>query len=806
MKENEILQQYAQGRRDFQGVNLSGLSFQNQDLSGANFSNAEIRSTNFRGATLQKTQFVGVKAGLQKRWMILLLIVVFILAFLSGFCFIIHCYWTSLILDTSNLDNMVIGWICSLFAITFLIILLRQGFLGAFAFIAIAVSFIGAVTFALFVAFTRAGVIAIAGELARSGIIAGAFGMALAFGIAVAGAIAFGIAGARAEALAGAIVIAGAIAGARAEAIAGARAITIAVTLIHVGVIFYMTYRAMKGDEKHALIRDVAVAVAAIGGTCFRGADLTEANFTNAILKNTDFREANLTRTLWKKAKQLDLARPGKSILAQWNVRELLVSGKGQAQDFSKADLRGANLSNTDLSYVNLTQADLSQGILAQANLEGANLTEINAIGTDLSEATLTAACIEAWNTDSTTRLDDIDCDYIYLLNHQQERRPSSGIFASGEFTKLFEEVFNTVDLIFQDGVNWKAFISAFKQVQIENEGTELIVQSIENKGDGVIVVKAQVPLDADKEKIHSDFTQNYELKLQALEREYKAQLQMKESEIESYKRESVNLMEVTKLLASRAINMESNPIVINESKGNLSIDNVGGDVKGIAAGENIAGVARGDTNIMRPSQSVEEVKVLFFAFNPKATVRLALDEEAREITQKIRSSEHRDALNFIQGWAVRPDDLLQTLNEHKPHIVHFSGHGNSTGEIILLDGNRQPKTVNTAALQALFYTFKEQTRVVILNACYSKVQAEAITEVIDCVIGMNTKIGDEAAIVFAASFYRAIGFGCSIQDAFEQARVALMLEGISEEDTPELLCREQVNPKEIILTSNLSV
>ena len=198
-------------------------------------------------------------------------------------------------------------------------------------------------------------------------------------------------------------------------------------------------------------------------------------------------------------------------------------------------------------------------------------------------------------------------------------------------------------------------------------------------------------------------------------------------------------------------------------------------------------------------------IKVLFLASNPKKTQPLALDRETSEITQKIWASEYRDILELKTAWAVRPDDLLQTLNEHQPHIVHFSGHGTSSGEIILLDSNGEPKPVNTAAIKALFATLKDNIRVVLLNACYSKVQAEAITEVIDCVIGMNTKIGDEAAIRFSASFYRAIGFGRSVQDAFEQARVALMLEGISEEDTPELLHREPVNPKEIILVADSS-
>lgn len=207
----------------------------------------------------------------------------------------------------------------------------------------------------------------------------------------------------------------------------------------------------------------------------------------------------------------------------------------------------------------------------------------------------------------------------------------------------------------------------------------------------------------------------------------------------------------------------------------------------------------------MNQNKPIEKIKILFLASNPKDTQPLALDEEVREITQKIRASQHRDAFDFKQCWAILSDDLLQAFNEEKPHIVHFSGHGTSTGEIILLDKNRKAKTVSTQAIKYVFSTLKDNIRLVLLNACYSRTQAEAIAEVIDCVIGMNTAIGDEAAIVFAASFYRAIGFGRDVINAFEQGITALMLEGISEENTPDILHRKEVNPKEVLLVSNLS-
>ncbi len=81
------------------------------------------------------------------------------------------------------------------------------------------------------------------------------------------------------------------------------------------------------------------------------------------------------------------------------------------------------------------------------------------------------------------------------------------------------------------------------------------------------------------------------------------------------------------------------------------------------------------------------ECRILFLAANP-AGARLALDEEVREIETKIRTAEHRDTLRLISKWAVRPDDLLQSLNQHRPHIVHFSGHGSPGEEIVLQDPN----------------------------------------------------------------------------------------------------------------------
>lgn len=188
------------------------------------------------------------------------------------------------------------------------------------------------------------------------------------------------------------------------------------------------------------------------------------------------------------------------------------------------------------------------------------------------------------------------------------------------------------------------------------------------------------------------------------------------------------------------------------------------------------------------------KVKILFLATNPKNSDELRLDEEVREIQNKIRAAEFRDGFELQSRWAVRPLDLLQALNEVQPDIVHFSGHGTPGAELVLEDESGNATPVTEAALAQLFKNVGDNVRLVVLNACHSEVQARAISQHVECTVGMQTEIGDEAAIVFASSFYGALAFGRSVAQAYEQGRTGLMLQGIPEENTPVLLARPGID------------
>jgi TPR repeat protein len=199
-------------------------------------------------------------------------------------------------------------------------------------------------------------------------------------------------------------------------------------------------------------------------------------------------------------------------------------------------------------------------------------------------------------------------------------------------------------------------------------------------------------------------------------------------------------------------------------------------------------------------------IKILFFAADPLSAPsygtapRLMLDEDIRRIREKVRAAEHRDSLDFDYHLAARTDDLRQALQEKHPQVVHFSGHGGREGLVFVSPDGQRPHRVDAEALTWAFQAYSGDIRVVVLNACYSLPQAQAIAGVVGCAIGTTHAISDAAAITFASSFYSAVAFGDSVQAAFDKARAALAMDHFDERETPQLVTRDGVDAAGLVL------
>lgn len=201
------------------------------------------------------------------------------------------------------------------------------------------------------------------------------------------------------------------------------------------------------------------------------------------------------------------------------------------------------------------------------------------------------------------------------------------------------------------------------------------------------------------------------------------------------------------------------------------------------------------------PPPSIHRVKVVFLAANPRDEESLRLGKEHRAIEEALQSGKFRDKFVVTPCMATRPSDLLHYLLEYKPNVVHFSGHGTSSGAIILEDNAGMSNIVSPRALISMFSALRGDIKCVVLNACYTQKQANAIANLIDCVIGISGPITDNTSISFAQAFYKAVAFGENLQTAFELGRANIDLNKLGTRGAPKILAK-RINPSTMFLLS----
>jgi hypothetical protein len=190
---------------------------------------------------------------------------------------------------------------------------------------------------------------------------------------------------------------------------------------------------------------------------------------------------------------------------------------------------------------------------------------------------------------------------------------------------------------------------------------------------------------------------------------------------------------------------------------------------------------------VYRSQQMAECKRILFLAANPDKSAYLRLHEEEREIRERLRLAGYGKTPIYSTP-AARTRDVQQAMVDFDPHIVHFSGHGLGQDGLVFEDVNGQPQLVSSEALANLFELFSDQVECVILNACYSEAQAQAISQHIQHVVGMSQAIGDKAAIEFSVGFYTALGAGRPYEFSYRLGCNAIQLTNRSGHLTPVLL------------------
>jgi hypothetical protein len=197
------------------------------------------------------------------------------------------------------------------------------------------------------------------------------------------------------------------------------------------------------------------------------------------------------------------------------------------------------------------------------------------------------------------------------------------------------------------------------------------------------------------------------------------------------------------------------------------------------------------------------KLEVLYLTANPDEQNALRVDAEVRQVQEAVRGSVLRDNIVVHQLPAADLDSLMDGLNDHRPNIVHFSGHGYRGGLAVDHAKVKRPKGkfITYDILGQALAATDSPPSIVVLNSCQSAGARQALIPPAQAIVVMQDSISDLAAAAFSAKFYAAIAAGQSLKSAFEQGRVAVANVSLNEAATPVLITAKGVNPAKIILT-----
>jgi uncharacterized protein YjbI with pentapeptide repeats len=482
---------------DFRGQDLRGRSFKGLDLSYADFSNALLGSNDFRGATVTGAKFCRTNFGLSPVMQSIDFVLRMLLLSVAGVLVITCATRLPVLLAgiTGGHTGIFLLVFSSIMVFFFLLALQRDRMQG--------------------LVWAILGLIVVAVSMGGSGNEKGALGLVL---IAILAIVLVSVAVIATTN----ISLAGTVGGVLGVAFIDTGGELTQQIIVYVSVAFlflfsfYVGRRAVLREEPQlSFLRNFSIAFRSVGASRFDG-DLEAVDFTGANFEYVNFSCVKMINCKWRGVKNAHLAQIKNTLLEPRKVRDLMMDGCSSDHDFSGMSLEGANFDELDLSGFDFSHTNLSYANFNSSNLTGANLTYTNVVGAKFNKATLTDAKIQNWNIDPRTQFDEVNCTRVFLGPNQTDPNPPRGEFKAGEFSKLYQQVLDTVDFILHSPEALDAFINAVNHLKTHGDA-DFYVQNIERKEDSV-VVKLKAPDGIDREQIYIEVQREFELKLAKLE------------------------------------------------------------------------------------------------------------------------------------------------------------------------------------------------------------------------------------------------------------------------------------------------
>lgn len=197
-------------------------------------------------------------------------------------------------------------------------------------------------------------------------------------------------------------------------------------------------------------------------------------------------------------------------------------------------------------------------------------------------------------------------------------------------------------------------------------------------------------------------------------------------------------------------------------------------------------------------------VRILVVISNPPdlpENMKLDVAREKRLIKDALRPLIDEGKLAVKWEDEASLERIQNALINFKPHVIHYTGHGDFDGEkgILLLEDGKDRSMPVSGTLLAERLAGRD-VRLIVLSGCqtaitkytdpFSSVAGALVKKGVPSVIAMQQSILDESANIFASRFYMSLSNGETVDVALGEARLSM--------DTPRTT-RENPKPHSLI-------
>lgn len=198
-----------------------------------------------------------------------------------------------------------------------------------------------------------------------------------------------------------------------------------------------------------------------------------------------------------------------------------------------------------------------------------------------------------------------------------------------------------------------------------------------------------------------------------------------------------------------------------------------------------------------------ETLRILILCAAAQGDLRIT--REHSRIREAVVAAKYRDRVEIEPRLSATTRDLQEGIARFRPHIVHFSGHGDKN--LLVFEDDRddfhdegEDVEVTGDAFVAACGATDTPPTLVVVNACRSKATADAlVASFAPLAIGMTDAIDDIDALRYAGALYSHIVNGHSIGTAHHAGIAAVQLHG-GRFDLPYLAARAEIEPANVRL------